>query len=93
MASQTTYSFPVLMDRELLACLHELGMSATAEQLANPTFEFVQPVFENLVTALTGTTRCARGRGEPGARARLATRPARRRPDASPAAARPSSAL
>ena len=51
------YSFPILTDREVAQCLNELGMSATLEQLSKPTYEFVQPIYENLVTALTGVTR------------------------------------
>ena len=52
------YSFPILTDREVAQCLNELGMNATAEQLGKPTFEFVQPIYENLLTALMGITRC-----------------------------------
>jgi hypothetical protein len=51
------YSFPVLTEKEVAQCLNELGMNATAELLAKPTFEFVQPIYENLVTALLGVTR------------------------------------
>lgn len=51
------YSFPILSDREVAQCLHELGMMATVEQLSKPTYEFVQPIYESLVTALTGMTR------------------------------------
>ncbi len=52
------FSFPILADKEVALCLNELGMNATLEQLTKPTFEFVQPIYENLVTALTGITRC-----------------------------------
>jgi hypothetical protein len=51
------YSFPTLTDRELVQCLNELGIPATVEQLSKPTYEFVQLVYEFLVTALTGRTR------------------------------------
>ena len=51
------YSFPILTDREVAQCLHELGLNASVEQLGKPTFEFVQPIYENLVTALVGITR------------------------------------
>ena len=55
--SMSHYSFPILSDREVAQCLHELGMTASVEQLAKPTYEFVQPIYETLVTALTGITR------------------------------------
>lgn len=51
------YSFPILAEREIAMCLNELGMNATVEQLNKPTFEFVQPIYENLVTALMGISR------------------------------------
>ena len=51
------YSFPILTDREVAQCLHELGMNVSVEQLGKPTFEFVHPIYENLVTALVGITR------------------------------------
>ena len=51
------FSFPILTDKEVAQCLNELGMNASVEQLTKPTFEFVQPVYENLVTALMGVTR------------------------------------
>ena len=57
--TMSQYSFPILSDREVAQCLNELGMSATVEQLNKPAYEFVQPIYENLVTALTGISRCA----------------------------------
>jgi hypothetical protein len=51
------YSFPVLSDKEILQCLNEMGISATAELLNKPTFEFVHPMYENLITALMGVSR------------------------------------
>ncbi len=51
------YSFPILTDKEVAQCLTELGMVATVDLLSKPTYEFVQPVYENLVTALMGVTR------------------------------------
>lgn len=51
------YSFPLLNDKEIAQCLHELGMQASLELLAKPTFEFVQPIYENLVTVLMGVSR------------------------------------
>ena len=55
--SQQQGGFPVLPDREVCGCLGELGLGASVEQLAKPTYEFVHPVYEALVTALTGVTR------------------------------------
>ena len=57
----TQYSFPLLTDREIAQCLNELGLNASLELLGKPTFEFVQPIYENLVTQLMGVTRCAAG--------------------------------
>ncbi len=51
------YSFPLLADKEIAQCLNELGMQASLELLAKPTFEFVQPIYENLVTVLKGVSR------------------------------------
>lgn len=55
--AMSQFSFPILTDKEVAQCLNELGMNASVEQLTKPTFEFVQPVYENLVTALMGVTR------------------------------------
>ena len=46
-----------MTEREVAQCLNELGMTATVEQLSKPTFEFAQPIYELLVTALMGITR------------------------------------
>jgi hypothetical protein len=51
------YSFPILSDREVAQCLNELGLNASIELLSKPTFEFVQPIYENLVAALMGISR------------------------------------
>lgn len=51
------YSFPVLGERDVVLCLHEFGAKTTVEQLAKPTYEFVQPLYENLVIDLCGVTR------------------------------------
>ena len=51
-------TFPLLSEREITQCLIELGMNASVELLQKPSFEFVQPIYENLVTALVGVTRC-----------------------------------
>lgn len=57
--SQPAFGTPLFAEKDIIIFLSELGMSAAAEQLAKPSYEFVQPIFENLVTALMGVTRCA----------------------------------
>ena len=52
------YSFPILENDELLPCLEEMEMPLTAAQLAKPTYEIVRPLFESVLTNLTGITRC-----------------------------------
>lgn len=51
------YSFPILTEKEVVQCLVELGMNASLEQLTKPTPEFIHPIYENLVTSLTGISR------------------------------------
>ena len=51
-----SYSFPILSEKEIVQCLHELGMKATVEQIQKPTYEIVQHIFENLVVLLCGVT-------------------------------------
>lgn len=51
------YSFPVLENEELLPCLAEMEMPLSAAQLAKPTYEIVRPLFESVLTNLTGVTR------------------------------------
>lgn len=53
------YSFPILSDKEICQCLGELGMTVSTDALSRPTPEFVQPIYEMLITALMGVTRCA----------------------------------
>jgi len=69
----TGYSFPLLSEAEILACLRELDLPISQSQLARPTFETVQPLYASLVTMLIGVTRrerdssgSARGWGRPG---------------------------
>lgn len=52
------FSFPVLNNSEILACLAELDLTLTEAQLLKPTYETVRPVYESLVTMLMGITRC-----------------------------------
>jgi len=51
------YSFPILEDREILACLAELEIPFTDVNLQRPTYEAVRPLYETLVTMLVGVTR------------------------------------
>lgn len=51
------FSFPILSNQELLPCLKEMDLPLAAEQLAKPTFETLQKVYEVLVTTLLGVTR------------------------------------
>lgn len=51
------YSFPVLENDELLPCLEEMELPLSAADLGKPTFEIVRPLFENVLTTLTGVTR------------------------------------
>ncbi len=53
----SSFSFPVLPDGELLPCLREMEMPVTAAQMAKPTAELVRPIYEALVTNLTGLSR------------------------------------
>ncbi|KAI7843287.1 hypothetical protein COHA_003119 [Chlorella ohadii] len=55
--SQPAFGTPLFAEKDIIIFLSELGMSASAEHLGKPTYEFVQPIFENLVTALMGVTR------------------------------------
>jgi len=51
------YSFPVLENDELLPCLEEMEVPLSPAQLAKPTYEVVRPLFENILTGMTGITR------------------------------------
>lgn len=51
------FSFPILSNQELLPCLKEMDLPLTAEQIAKPTFETLQRIYEVLVTTLLGITR------------------------------------
>jgi hypothetical protein len=57
------FSFPVLGDDELLPCLEEMDLPLGAQELAKPTYEIVRPLFESIVTGLTGVPRCAPAAG------------------------------
>lgn len=63
MSQGGSFGTPLFAEKDIVIFLSELGMSASAEQLGKPTYEFVQPIFENLVTALMGVTRCAAAAG------------------------------
>jgi kinetochore protein Nuf2 len=53
---QTTYSFPILDDDEILACLRELEVDLDESELRNPTEEVMRRVYGGLVEILTGRT-------------------------------------
>jgi kinetochore protein Nuf2 len=52
-----TYSFPILDNQELLACLAELDIPFSEATLMKPSYESVRPLYESLVTMLVGVTR------------------------------------
>jgi kinetochore protein Nuf2 len=56
MASQ--YSFPLLTNAEILACLAELDIPACEDHLLKPTPDSARAVYEPLVLLLVGITRC-----------------------------------
>jgi hypothetical protein len=56
MSSQ--YSFPILTNAEILACLAELDIAATEDHLLKPTPETARAIYEPLVLLLVGVTRC-----------------------------------
>ncbi|KAF5831089.1 Nuf2 family-domain-containing protein [Dunaliella salina] len=55
--SQSSFSFPILENDELLPCLSEMEVALDANQLAKPSYEVVRCVFEQIVIMLTGVTR------------------------------------
>ena len=58
MSSMTgSYSFPMLETQEILGCLAELDIPFSEASLMKPTFEFVRPLYEALVSMLVGVTR------------------------------------
>lgn len=50
--SHSSYSFPILSQSEILACLNELEMEVEDAQLAKPNYDFVRALYENLVVLL-----------------------------------------
>ena len=65
------FSFPVLGDDELLPCLEEMDLPLGVQELAKPTYEIVRPLFESIVTGLTGVPRSAPAPSGPRRSARL----------------------
>ena len=57
MTPSAAYSFPVLSNAEILACLAELDVPADEAALTRPTAETVRPMMEALVHLLAGTSR------------------------------------
>ncbi|MEW5310121.1 MAG: hypothetical protein WDW38_001949 [Sanguina aurantia] len=52
-----SFSFPILVDEDLLPCLADMEIPMDASALAKPTYEIVRPLFEHIVIMLTGVTR------------------------------------
>lgn len=59
MAGAGAYSFPVLGERDLLACARELGLPLARDQLLKPSPEAARRLYEALVVLLMGVRRCA----------------------------------
>ena len=53
----TSFSFPILANRELIQCLSELGLEFSEAQLTKPEFEPVAKLFEGIVLSVMGVTR------------------------------------
>ncbi|KAL6769843.1 hypothetical protein ACKKBG_A32585 [Auxenochlorella protothecoides x Auxenochlorella symbiontica] len=51
------FSFPLLSEREICHSLGELGMNVGPDHFSKPSYELVQPVYENLVSVLVGVSR------------------------------------
>jgi len=52
------FSFPLLPDAELLQSLEALGARPAELSLDRPTADVMRPVYEVLVSGLTGVSRC-----------------------------------
>eukprot|EP00899_Mesostigma_viride_P008740 jgi/Mesvir1/17868/Mv12945-RA.1 len=52
-----SFSFPILNNQEILACLAELDLHIPEADLLKPTYEVIRPVFEGIVQLLVGVTR------------------------------------
>ena len=59
-SSQQQFMFPLLSEKEIVQCLHEIGMrTVTVDHVVKPTYETVQPIYETLVCMLCGISRYA----------------------------------
>jgi kinetochore protein Nuf2 len=56
MADQPTYSFPILSNSEILACLRELEVPLTETQLLRPTHDGLRSCYETLFEIFSGQT-------------------------------------
>ena len=54
--AQTTYSFPILSNTEILACLRELDVPLSETDLLKPTHDGLRPAYETLIEIFFGTT-------------------------------------
>jgi len=57
-----TYSFPILSNSEILACLRELDVRLDERDLLRPTHDGLRPAFEGLLDILTGSDAETRAR-------------------------------
>lgn len=59
-----SFSFPVLGNEDLLACLEELHATLDEKALEKPTYENVKPTYDALVQTLVGVDRCEKKKQE-----------------------------
>eukprot|EP00898_Chlorokybus_atmophyticus_P007462 jgi/Chlat1/7717/Chrsp66S07191 len=52
-----SYSFPILPNAEILACLQELELPLSEQDLLKPSYEVVKPVYDGFLHLLMGMTR------------------------------------
>ena len=55
--SRSTYSFPILKNSELIACMPNLGIHMSESDLTSPEPEFVINVYETFVDLLAGVSK------------------------------------
>lgn len=52
------YTNPLLSDKQICQILGELKIKCVPDNIAKPTPEFVQSVYETLIELVSGVTRC-----------------------------------